>query len=414
MDIHSKIIVCTTLDENGNVVRKDRFENESHRNIEVMWLIRKLTPDFKIIADLRKNNVDSVKLLFRKFNLFLKDQGLFKSHDVAVDGTKIKAVNSMDRSCSRERLRKTLEAIEEKIEKYLHEMDETDGIEEDIDREKITRAIEKLRKKKKELKGAEISMNSSDTNEISLTDPEARQINTRHGVDVCFNGHIAVESENHLITYYTIDNSTNDYASVFPLAKGAKEFIDRFSIFADKGHFSLPNLLSLAQEGIEAFIPSPQRGNPGKRKEVPERDYHRSRFLYDPLKDTYRCPEGNEMHYRFSTPNSTRPEIVYRVYTTDACFTCAVKNRCTNSVRRKWMERWEHADVEDQHWKRMNSRGVEKMILRKRTVEHPFGTIKRAMNQGYFLLKGLRKVKSEFGFSVIAYNMKRAISIKGV
>ena len=241
-----------------NGIRSSRkLENESHRNIEVMWLIRKLTPDFKIIADLRKNNVDSVKLLFRKFNLFLKDQGLFKSHDVAVDGTKIKAVNSMDRSYSKERLRKTLEAIEEKIEKYLHDMDENDGIEEDIDREKITRAIEKLRKKKKELKGAEISMNSSDTNEISLTDPEARQINTRHGVDVCFNGHIAVESENHLITYYTIDNSTNDYASVFPLAKGAKEFIDRFSIFADRGHFSLLNLFSLAQEGIEAFIPPP-------------------------------------------------------------------------------------------------------------------------------------------------------------
>ena len=147
---------------------------------------------------------------------------------------------------------------------------------------------------------------------------------------------------------------------------------------------------------------------------VPERDYHRSRFPYNPVKDTYTCPEGNEMHYRFSTPNSTRPDIVYRVYTTDACITCAVKNRCTNSVRGRWMERWEHADVEEQHWKRMNSKGVEKMVLRKRTVERPFGTIKRAMNQGYFLLKGLRKVKGEFGFSAIAYNMKRAISIRGV
>lgn len=120
------------------------------------------------------------------------------------------------------------------------------------------------------------------------------------------------------------------------------------------------------------------------------------------------------MHYRFNTPNSARPEIVYKVYTTDACFTCAVKKRCTNSVRGRWMERWEHADVEEEHWKRMNSKGVEKMILRKRTVEHPFGTIKRVMNQGYLLLKGLRKVRREFGFSVIAYNMKRAIGIKSV
>ena len=398
-----------------NGIRSSRkLENESHRNMEVMWLIRKLTPDFKTIADFRKNNVDSVKSLFRKFNSFLKDQGLFKSDDIAVDGTKIKAVNSMDRSYSKERLKKTVDAIDEKIEKYLHDMDVNDAIEEDIDREKISRAIENLRKKKKELKEAEIKMNSSGTNEISLTDQEARQMKTPHGVDVCYNGHIAVESENHLITYYTMDNSTNDYGSVIPLAKGTKDFIDHFSISADKGHFSLLNLLSLAQEGVEAFIPSPQRGTPGKRRMIPEKDYHRSRFSYDSDNDTYTCPEGNEMHYRFSTPNSTRPEIVYRVYTTDACFTCAVKKRCTNSVRGRWMERWEHADLEDQHWKRMDSKGVEKMILRKRTVEHPFGTIKRAMNQGYFLLKGLRKVNGEFGFSVIAYNMKRAISIRGV
>ena len=145
-----------------NGIRSSRkLENESHRNIEVMWLIRKLTPDFKTISDFRKNNVDSVKSLFRKFNSFLKNQGLFKSHDIVVDGTKIKAVNSMDRSYSKERLKKTVDAIDEKIEKYLHDMDENDAIEENIDREKISRAIENLRKKKKELKEAEIKMNSS-------------------------------------------------------------------------------------------------------------------------------------------------------------------------------------------------------------------------------------------------------------
>ena len=136
-----------------------------------------------------------------------------------MDGTKLKAVNSMDRSYTRAYLEKGQDRIDERIEKYLHDMDENDAIEEDIDREKISRAIENLRKKKKEMKEAEIKMNSSGTNEISLTDPEARQINTRHGVDVCYNGHIAVESENHIITYYTMDNSTNDYGSVIPLER---------------------------------------------------------------------------------------------------------------------------------------------------------------------------------------------------
>ena len=201
-----------------NGIRSSRkLENESHRNMEVMWLIRKLTPDFKTIADFRKNNVDSVKSLFRKFNLFLKDQGLFRSHDIAVDGTKLKAVNSMDRSYTRAYLEKGQDRIDERIEKYLHDMDENDAVEEDIDREKIRKTMENLRKKK-ELKEAEIKINSSGMNEISLTDPDARQMKTRHGVDVCYNGHIAVESGNHFITDYTVDNSTNDYGSVIPLA----------------------------------------------------------------------------------------------------------------------------------------------------------------------------------------------------
>ena len=161
-----------------------------------------------------------------------------------------------------------------------------DAIEDDIERERISRAIENLRKKKK-LKEAEIKLNSSGTNEISLTDPEARQINTRHGLVLCNYGHIAIESKNHLITYYTVDNSANDYTSIVPLAKGTRELIDRFSIFADRGHFSLLNLFSLAQEGIEAFIPPPPiRGTPGKRRMIPEKDYQWSRFSCDSVNDT--------------------------------------------------------------------------------------------------------------------------------
>ena len=236
-----------------NGIRSSRkLENECHRNMEVMWLIRKLTPYFKIISDFRKDNIDTVRSLFRKFNLFLKEQGLFRSHDIAIDGTKIKAVNPMDRSYSKEKLKKTMDDIDRKIEKYLHDMDENDAIEEDIDKEKIRKAIEKIREKKKELKEVEVKMNSSGTNEISFTDLDARQMKTRHGLDVCYNGHIAVESENHLITDYTLDNNTNDYASPIPRARGTKEFMDSFDLSVDKGHFSLPNLKELSEANITA------------------------------------------------------------------------------------------------------------------------------------------------------------------
>ena len=398
-----------------NGIRSSRkLETESHRNMEVMWLIHKLTPDFKTISDFRKDNIDVVKSLFRKFNLFPKEIGLFKSHDIAVDGTKMKAVNSMDRSYSKEKLKKTMDDLDRKIDKYLKEMDENDEIEEDIDKDKIRKAIEKLREKKETLKEAELKMDSSGTNEISLTDPDARQMKTRQGVDVCYNGHIAVESENHLITDYTLDNNTNEYASVIPLAEGTREFMDSFDLSADKGHFSLPNLEDLSEAHIPAYVPRAEHGNPYRKTGLPKPEYHRSKFLYDKEKDVYVCPQGNEMHYNFVREVSSQHRVRYRIYTTDACKLCPVRDKCTHSPRGRRMERWEHGDIEYEHWKRMKEKRVQKMILRKRTVEHPFGTIKRWMNQGYLLLKGLKKVRGEFGFSVIAYNMKRAIRIKGV
>ena len=320
----------------------------------------------------------------------------------------------MDNSYSKERLKKTIDDIDMKIDKYLKEMDENDAIEEDIDKEKIRKAIEKLREKKETLKEAELKMDSSGTNEISLTDPDARQMKTRHGLDVCYNGHIAVESENHLITDYTLDNNTNDYASLIPLAEGPKEVMDSFDLSADKGHFSLPNLKELSESHVIAYIPSAEHGNPKKKTGIPTSEYHKDNFTYDRSRDVYTCPQGNEMHYRFNWPNLRSHGVRYRIYSTPKCMNCPVRSKCSTSVRGRWIERWEYGDIEDEHWKRMKEKGTEKMILRKSTVEHPFGTIKRAMNQGYLLLKGLKKVRGEFGLSVIAYNMKRAISIKGV
>ncbi len=398
-----------------NGIRSSRnLENECYRNTEVMWLIRKLIPDFKTIADFRKDNIDIMKSLFRKFNLFLKEQGLFRSHDIAMDGTKMKAVNSMDRSYTRVYVKKEHDRIDERIEKYLREMNQNDAIEDDIDRKKIRWAIEKLREKKETLKEAEVKMDSSGMDEISLTDPDARQMKTRHVLDVCYNCHIAVEAENHLITNYTLDNDINDCASLLPLARGSKELMGKLDVSSDSGHFSLTNVLNLYKEGMNANIPEYERGSPFRKKGVGGDEYASSNFIYDRERDLYICLQGNEMHYRFNVPNGLKNKVWYRIYSTDECKSSPAVNKCTKSRRGRWMLRWEYADIEDEHWKRMKSRGRDKMKLRKSTVERPFGTIKRKMNQGYLLLKGLKKVKGEFGFSVIAYNMKREISIKGV
>ena len=179
-----------------------------------------------------------MKSPFHARSLFLKDQGLFKSHDIGVEGTKIIAVNSMDRSSSKQRLKKTMDDLDNMIDKYLREMDQNRAIEEDIDKGKIIRAIEKLREKGKILKGAMVKINSSGTYEISLTDPDASQIKTRHFVVLFNNDQISFDSDDHLITDYPLDNSAKDYASVAPLAKETTEFIDRLT-FPQAGVISL-------------------------------------------------------------------------------------------------------------------------------------------------------------------------------
>ncbi len=186
-----------------------KLENECHRNLEAMWLINRLTPDFKTIADFRKGNLELIKRVFAEFNIFLEKLGLFKSHEVAIDGTKVKAANSMDRSYTREYLKLSIDRVSKLIEKYLKEMNENDKKEkQEIDRSRVQEAVKKLNEKKEKLVGLQDKIKESGMTEISLADPEAGQMKTRHGVDVCYNCHIAVEAGKHFITDYTVDNGT--------------------------------------------------------------------------------------------------------------------------------------------------------------------------------------------------------------
>ena len=172
-----------------NGIRSSRkLENECQGNLEAMWLMRKLAPDFKTIADFRKDHLDLVKQVFIKFNSFLEELGLFKSHDVAMDGTKVKAVNSMDRSYTRDYLEISIEEVGELMDKYVKEMEENDAREEgeemEIDRSKVQEIVKGLNEKRRKLEGIGEEMDRTGATEMPPTDPEARQMMTRHGVDV--------------------------------------------------------------------------------------------------------------------------------------------------------------------------------------------------------------------------------------
>ena len=388
-----------------NAIRSSRkLEAECNRNIEVMWLTCKLTPDFKTISDFRKDNIDCMKGVFSAFNKQCLIDGLFGGKAIAIDGTKIKAWNSRDRTYTKDTVEKQIAEMDKKVEKYLNDTDENDANEKD--EPKITNMkekIESMKKRVKKLKGIKKTMDSGKMDEVSLTDPEARLMKTSNGIDVCFNGQISVDQMNHLIVDYDLTNDPTDYASLVPLIESSKEFLgsSKMESLSDKGYFSLDNVKSVADNGIDAYIPEAKHGMPDKKTGIPKPEFHESRFIYNSEKDICICPEKNEMHYLRN--QKTVRGVKYRIYTTAACESCPVRTGCTESKRGRWILRWEHQDILDQHRKKMKLIGHEKMKRRKSMVEHPFGTMKRAMNAGYTLLKGKKKVRGEFGIIALTY-----------
>ncbi len=306
---------------------------------------------------------------------------------------------------------KRINEMDEKVDKYLKEIEENDKNEDDEPEiTNMKEKIETMRKRINELKEIQKKMNGKDLNEISLTDPDAKLMKTRTGIDVCYNAQISVDDKYHLIVDYDVVNDPTDCSSMVPMAMNAREILktNDLEALADKGYFSADNIKTLSDEKIDAFISEPKHGISGK-KGIPAPEFHESKFTYNVKNDTYMCPQGNEMHF---FGKLKRGDKTYAVYTTTACTTCPVRSRCTKSVTGRKISRWEHQALLDEHRKKMLLNGSGRMKKRKALVEHPFGTVKRALNSGYTLLKGKKKVSGEFGLIALAYNMKRFVNIK--
>ncbi|MHB1440801.1 MAG: IS1182 family transposase [Cuniculiplasma sp.] len=396
-----------------NGIRSSRkLKKQCLVNMEVMWVLHRLTPDFKSISDFRKDNIDCMKKVFIAFNEMCMEQELFGRKTIGIDGTKVKANNGRDKSYTKDNVDKRIKEMEEKADKYLKEMDENDSKEKDKPEiVNMKEKIETLKKRTEELKEIQKRMDEKELKEISLTDPESKLMKTRRGMDVCYDAQISVDDKHHLIVEYEVHNDPTDCSSMVPMSEKSREMLetDDLEALADKGHFSAENIKELHDKGIKAFIPEPKHGMPHKKTGVPAPEFHESRFRYNKEDDTYTCPQGNIMHFMSKRRNEKK---LFLVYGTGACAQCPVKSRCTTSKNGRRMYRWEHQELLDDHRKKMLLYGSEKMKKRKALVEHPFGTIKRALNSGYTLLRGKRKVSGELGLIVLAYNMKRVINIR--
>ena len=383
-----------------------RLEREAQRNVELMWLTGRLAPDFKTIADFRKDNGEAIRLVCREFVMLCRKLGLLNNTLVAIDGSKFKAVNNRDRNFTRAKMKRRLAEVEASIDRYLEQLTEYDATELDDDKGQVLEdKIIKLREEMARLKKCEVRMLEAPDKQLSLTDPDARSMNSRGTGMVGYNVQSAVDSEHHLIIAHEVTNVGSDRSQLANVAKQAKETLqaEALDVVADRGYYNGDEIRACEQAGIDTYLPKPKT-SPNKAKGL----FDRSAFTYIEVNDEYECPAGERLTHR--TTSTEKGKQIKR-YWTSSCSGCAIKNRCTTGNERR-VSRWVHADVLDRAQARLDKQ-PDSMRVRRATVEHPFGTIKSWMGATHFQMKTLPRVSTEMSLHVLSYNMKRAINLLG-
>lgn len=385
-----------------------RLERETQRNIELMWLTGRLMPDFKTLANFRKDNGKAIFGVCRQFVVLCQQLGLFEESLVAIDGSKFKAVNNRDRNFTSAKLQRRMEEIESSINRYLTELDEADQQEPSISRPKAARLQEKINKLKaqmKELQVIEIRLNEAPDKQVSLTDPDARSMMTRGTGIVGYNVQTAVDAKHHLIVAHEVTNVGSDRDQLSSMAKQAREAmgLETLSVVADKGYFKSEEILACHDADIVAYVPKSMTS--GAKADG---RFNNDAFRYDAQRNEYICPAGQALIWRFS---SVEKGMKLHRYWSSRCQTCPLKAQCTPSTERR-IRRWEHEAVLEEMQSRLNS-APEMMRIRRRTVEHPFGTLKHWMGATHFLTRKLQGVSTEMSLNVLAYNLKRTMKIFG-
>jgi transposase len=384
-----------------------RLEAESHRNIEVIWLLRHLKPDFKTIADFRRDNRNAFRSIFRQFVLLCRQLDLFGRELLAVDGTRIKAVNNKDRNFTRASLTQFIKLADAKLDDYLQRLDQRDAAETTTTGSRVKNLAEKIaaiRARRTRCKDMLEQLERTGEDQISLTDPDSRAMAAHTRVAVGYNVQVAVDVKHKLIVEQQVTNQVVDMGLLTQTAEPAKEVlgVETIEVVADKGYFKIEDIEACEKAGIVPYVPRPQRG-PSVKAGLLRKD----EFQYDADGDSYVCPAGRRLHPYSSSLLRGLKKINY--VNKLACDDCTIRSQCTGGAFRT-VSRLENEAVLDRMQARLAKRpGV--LDRRRETVEHPFGTIKQWMNQGAFLMRGLEKVRAEFSLTALAYNLRRVLNL---
>jgi transposase len=402
-----------------NRIRSSRLlERESTRNLEVMWLLKRLSPDHKTISRFRQQHADAMRSVFKQFVLLCQKASLFGAELVAIDSTKFTASNARDRVKTREHLDKSLQRIHQSITDYLTQLEENDQRESAVEKSPVTK--ETLQQKITELKSyasqfeeAKLKLDQSTNKHISLTDPDCRLMKNERRIEPAYSVQTAVDAKHFLIIDYelTQDAADNNHLSVVAQQAQKTLQIDELTVCADAGYYDCVDLKSCEDYNITAYVPTP-RQKVSTKTNVPTPEYYPDKFTYDTQTDTYLCPQGQTMH-RFASKRKEKDQRLIYLYRTPACKECPVRSACTPSKRGRYINRWEHEYVLENLKKRL-ALAPQIIKQRKAIIEHVFGTIKKVWGYGALLLRGFHNVGSEFALMMLTYNLRRAMNIVGV
>ena len=393
-----------------NRIRSSRqLEHATYRNIELIWLMHRLQPDFKTIADFRKDNSKAIRSVCRDFILLCRKMDLFGKELVAIDGSKFKASNSNSRNFTKNKLNKLIDKIDKEIDSYLDDLDEGDEREKDVKQpsaEEMKKMIEQLRKRKSKYQKLKSQIEASNDTQVSLTDPDSRMMRSHQGRDVAYNVQIATDSKHKLIAAHEVSNIGSDQTQLHGVALQAKTTLDvpELAVVADAGYWARESMKKCNDDSIITYVPRSTKSRNKNRGLFTNED-----FKYNPADDTYTCPAGYKMTYR--NTRITQTGKVEKRYMTHMCSAgCTIKSKCTASEGRRFINRWIHEEVMEKLDDRMQ-KNPDKMKRRRELVEHPFGTIKHWMGHNHFLTRGMERVSAEMSLFVIAYNLKRVLNI---
>ena len=405
-----------------NRIRSSRLlERETARNLEVFWLLKRLSPDHKTISDFRRDNANALRAVFKQFVLLCKKLELFGNELVAIDSTKFTASNARARVKTNDQLETTIARVTESIRQYLTELDQHDTADEQtlpptvtgaVSQEALQQKIASLTQRKEFLEHARTELQDSGEQHISLTDPDCRLMKNERRIEPAYSMQTAVDSQHSLIVDYELTHDAADNNHLASVAMTAMDVlgVETLAVCADAGYYDSVDLKACDDASITTYVPVP-KPKISKKTATPTPDYYADKFVYDQASDTYRCPQGNTMQRFSSKRNKSDDRLIY-LYRTPACQQCPIRTQCTTSPRGRHIHRWEHEAVLERLKQRL-LKNPEMITQRKAIIEHVFGTIKKIWGYGALLLRRLTSIAGEVALMNLTYNMRRVLNIVG-